>query len=614
MTSIPLRLALVGAPNSGKTTLFNGLTGGLARTANFTGTTVETRIGRLETPSGASVDVIDLPGIYGLEARSTDERVALDAIQGNRAGADVPDVLLLVADAAHLRTHLHTVLQIKQLGRRVILALNMMDLAERDGLKLDVAKLEERLGVPVVPTRATRRAGRADLVNKIDELVAAGRHESDGRISEAAVDLPGLQRQARQIADEVILHEPAMNRLTRQVDRILLNPFAGPLVLLVLLFLVFQSVYAWATPLMDGIEAAFAWLQGVVEPHLGDGYLRSFVIDGVINGVGSVVVFLPQILILFAFILFLEASGYMARAAFLMDELMLRVGLNGRAFIPLLSSFACAIPGIMAARTIEEERDRLTTIMVAPLMTCSARLPVYTLLIGVFIPQSMVGPFNLQGLVLFALYMIGIISAVLVAFVLRRTATKGPTQALIMELPTYKLPALRDFVLGLVEKAWAFLKRAGTIIFATTVLLWFLATFPNAGAGLDGSFAGMIGRVLEPLFAPIGFNLEMVVALVPGMAAREAAISSLGLIYSLGSDVDETSQALQVTLAGAWTLPMSLAFIAWYVYAPQCFATLATVRRETNSWKWTAFMFGYLVALAYLAAMATYWIAVGAGL
>ena len=296
-----------------------------------------------------------------------------------------------------------------------------------------------------------------------------------------------------------------------------------------------------------------------------------------------------------------------------MDELWLRVGLNGRAFIPLLSSFACAIPGIMAARTIEEERDRLTTIMVAPLMTCSARLPVYTLLIGVFIPANMVGPFNLQGLVLFGLYAIGVISAVTVAFILKRTATRGPSQPLIMELPTYKLPVWRDFFLGLVSKAWAFLKRAGTIIFMTTVGLWVLAYFPNGGAGLEGSYAGMIGRVIEPIFRPIGFNLEMVVALIPGMAAREAAVSSLGLIYSLGP-VDETSEALQVTLASAWTLPMALSFIAWYVYAPQCFATLATVRRETNSWKWTGFMFAYLIGLAYLASLATFWIATWAGL
>jgi ferrous iron transport protein B len=610
MTAGALRLALVGAPNSGKTTLFNGLTGGLAKTANYSGTTVETRTGRFETPGGASVTLVDLPGIYGLEARSTDERVAVEAIQGKR-GDPPPDALILVADAANLRTHLHTVLQMKALGLPVIVSLNMMDLAERDGVKIDVPKLSAMLGVPVVPTRATRKAGREQLIAMIDAKL---RELTPGTpVADPEQDLRTLQREARRIANETMV-EPAMNTFTRGLDAVLLHPVAGVAVLVAVLFVVFQAVFAWAAPLMDGIEAGFAWLQETVSPMITDPILHGFVVDAAINGVGSVIVFLPQIVILFAFILFLEASGYMARAAFLMDELMLRVGLNGRAFIPLLSSFACAIPGIMAARTIEEERDRITTIMVAPLMTCSARLPVYTLLIGVFIPSGVaVGPFNLQGLVLFALYALGVISAVAVAFILKRTATRGPSQPLIMELPTYKLPVWRDYFLGLVAKAWAFLKRAGTIIFAATVALWVLAYFPNGGAGLEGSFAGMIGRVIEPIFKPIGFNLEMVVALIPGMAAREAAVSSLGLIYSLGP-VDETSQALQTTLSTAWSLPMALSFIAWYVYAPQCFATLATVRRETNSWKWTGFMFAYLIGLAYLASLATFWIATAAGL
>jgi ferrous iron transport protein B len=609
VTAVALRLALVGAPNSGKTTLFNGLTGGLAKTANYAGTTVETRTGRFETPGGKMVDLVDLPGIYGLEARSTDERVAVEAIRGQR-GDPPPDALILVADAANLRTHLHTVLQMKSLGLPIIVALNMIDLAERDGVKIDVAKLAGLLGMPVVPTRATRKAGRDGLVAKIDEMLKGLAPPAPGPVS----DLRTLQKQARHIAGEAILHEPAMNRMTRQLDRVLLHPVAGVIVLLAVLFVVFQSVFAWATPAMDAIEAGFTRLQEAVGPAIGDPTLKSFVVDGAINGVGSVIVFLPQIVILFGFILFLESSGYMARAAFLMDELMLRVGLNGRAFIPLLSSFACAIPGIMAARTIEEERDRITTIMVAPLMTCSARLPVYGVLIAAFIPAQQVGWFNLHGLVLFGLYVIGVISAVLVAFVLKRTATKGPNQALIMELPTYKLPVWRDFLLGLLSKAWAFLKRAGTFIFMTTVILWFLAYFPNFGAGLDGSYAGAIGRVLQPIFQPIGFNLEMTVALVPGMAAREAAVASLGLIYSLGEGVDETSAALQATLAASWSLPMALSFIAWYVYAPQCLATLATVRRETNSWKWTGFMFGYLVGLAYVASLATFWIATWAGL
>jgi ferrous iron transport protein B len=495
------------------------------------------------------------------------------------------------------------------LGLPVIVALNMIDLAERDGVKIDIPKITQLLGVPVVATRATRKAGREQLIARIDELLKAGLKASP---ETPVSDLRALQKEARRIADLTIV-EPPLNKMTRAVDKVLLHPVWGVLVLVAVLFVVFQSVFAWATPLMDAIEAGFAWLQATVSPMITNPILHGFIVDAAINGVGSVVVFLPQIVILFAFILFLEASGYMARAAFLMDELMLRVGLNGRAFIPLLSSFACAIPGIMAARVIEEERDRLTTIMVAPLMTCSARLPVYTLLIGVFIPPTMVGWFNLQGIVLFGLYVVGVVSAVLVAFVLKRTMTKGPNQPLIMELPTYKLPVLRDFVFGLISKAWAFLKRAGTIIFGTTVALWVLAYFPNNGQGLEGSYAGMIGQVLLPIFKPIGFNLEMVVALVPGRAAREAAVSSLGLIYSLGP-VDETDKALQTLLAAQWTLPMALSFIAWYVYAPQCFATLATVRRETNSWKWTGFMFAYLVGLAYIASLATFWIATWAGL
>jgi ferrous iron transport protein B len=607
-----MRLALVGAPNSGKTTLFNGLTGGMAKVANYAGVTVETRNGRFDTPSGVSIDLIDLPGIYGLEARSTDERVAVEAIEGKIAGQAPPDALILVADAANLRTHLHTILQMKALGKPVIVALNMIDLAERDGMKIDVDRLSAGLGVPVVPTRATRKAGREKLIAKIDELLVAGPDFTQSATTNT--DLRSLQREARRIANDAILHEPAMNKLTRQADAVLLHPVAGPLILFAILFVVFQSVFAWATPVMDLIDAGFKGLGAWLAPQIPSPIVASFFQDAVINGVGSVIVFLPQIMILFAFILALEASGYMARAAFLMDELMLRVGLNGRAFIPLLSSFACAIPGIMATRTIEDERDRLTTIMVAPLMTCSARLPVYTLLIGVFIPPTRIGWFNLQGLVLFALYVVGVISAVAVAFILKRTATKGPPQALIMELPTYKLPVWKDFFLGIASKAWAFLKRAGRIIFGTTVGLWFVATFPNNGAGLEGSYAGMIGRVLQPIFKPIGFNLEMVVALVPGMAAREAAVSSLGLIYSLGGDVDETSTALQTTLQSAWTLPMALAFIAWYVYAPQCFATLATVRRETNSWRWTGFMFAYLMGLAYLASFVTFQIAKAAGL
>lgn len=612
MSTASIRLALVGAPNSGKTTLFNGLTGGLAKTANYAGTTVETRVGRFDTPGGASITLVDLPGIYGLEARSIDERVAVESIQGKR-GEPAPDALILVADAANLRTHLHTILQMKSLGLPVIVALNMIDLAERDGVKIDIPKLSAILGVPVVATRATRKAGRDALIAEIDAVLAT---LQPAAAVEPIHDLRALQREARRIASETI-SEPAMNHFTRRMDALLLNPVAGLLILFGVLFVMFQAVFAWATPVMDAIEAGVGWVGEMAGAGIQNELLRSMVVDGMIAGVGSVIVFLPQIVILFAFILFLEASGYMARAAFLMDELMLRIGLNGRAFIPLLSSFACAIPGIMAARTIDNERDRLTTIMVAPLMTCSARLPVYTLLIAAFIPEGLVGPFNMQGLVLFGLYMAGIISAILVAFLLKRTATKGSTQPLVMELPTYKLPVARDYFLGLAEKAWAFLKRAGTIIFATSVLLWFLVTFPQTPEGtapeLGDSFAGMIGNVLMPLFGPTGFNLAMVIALVPGMAAREVAVGGLATIYAV-SGGEENEAGILAALQADWSIAMALAFLAWYVYAPQCFATLATVKRETNSWRWTGFMFVYLVALAYLAATLTFQIASAAGL
>ncbi len=601
------RLALVGAPNSGKSTLFNGLTGGRAKVANYAGVTVERRSGTFATPGGRSVELIDLPGIYGLSARSLDERIAVEVISGK--DEQKPDALLVLIDAADLRTHLHLALQLKGLGRPMLLVLNMIDLAERDGVKIDIAKLEARLGIPVVATCATRKAGRASLLARLDQLIEAG---GAGTGQAEVADLRGLQREARTIAREAILAEPAMNRLTRAVDQVVLHPVAGLFILFGLLFLVFQAVFTWAVVPMDAIDAGIAGFGAWISTVLADGWLKSLIVDGIIAGVGSVVVFLPQIVILFAFILALEASGYMARAAFLMDELMLRVGLNGRAFIPLLSSFACAIPGMMSARTIENENDRLTTILVAPLMTCSARLPVYTLIIAAFIPPTAVGWFNLQGLVMFALYIAGVISAVVVAALLKRTLTRGRPQPLLMEMPTYKLPDPRDFFINLWMRGWAFVRRAGIYIFVISVILWFLSSYPSSATTIRESYAGMLGSWLEPLLKPIGFNLEIAIALVPGFAAREVAVGALGTVYAVQSDGDTTglAQALQT----AWSLPTALAFLAWYVFAPQCMATLAVARREMNSWRWTAFMFGYLFVMAYVAAGATYWTARWAGL
>lgn len=604
-----LRLALVGAPNSGKSTLFNGLTGGRAKVANYAGVTVERRSGTFTTPQGRTVELIDLPGIYGLSARSLDERIAVDVIRGAQGDAP-PDALLVLIDAADLRTHLHLAVQLKSLQRPMLLALNMIDLAERDGVEIDVAKLERRLGVPVVTTCATRKAGRAALLARMDELATLKPTDHGTGIA----DVRSAQREARAIAKDVILKEPAMNRITRSIDNVVLNPIAGPAVLAALLFFMFQAVFTWAEVPMTAIEDGFGALGAWVNDTLPDSWFRGLIVDGVIAGVGSVIVFLPQIVILFAFILALEASGYMARAAFLMDELMLRVGLNGRAFIPLLSSFACAIPGMMSARTIENENDRLTTVLVAPLMTCSARIPVYTLMIAAFIPPTTIGGvFNLQGLVLFGLYAAGVVSAITVAFVLKRTLTRGRPQPLLIEMPTYKLPDARDFLVNLWLRAWAFLKRAGGWIFAISIVLWFLASYPSSASGIRETFAGMLGGWLEPLLKPIGFNLEIAIALVPGLAAREVAVAALGTVYAVQVS-DESTAGLAQTLQGAWTLPTALAFLAWYVFAPQCLATLAVARREMNSWRWTGFMVAYLLVLAYLAAGLTYWTAVWAGL
>lgn len=603
------RLALVGAPNSGKSTLFNGLTGGRAKVANYAGVTVERRIGTFATPAGRSVELIDLPGIYGLSARSLDERIAVDVISGREGLEQPPDALLVLVDAADLRTHLHLALQLKALGRPMLLVLNMIDLAERDGVKIDVAKLEARLGIPVVTTCATRKAGRAVLLARLDELVSGS---TTGAVAGEMADLRTVQREARAIAREAILAEPAMNRLTRAIDSVVLHPVAGLFILAALLFLMFQAVFTWAELPMTWIEDGFAALGTWIGASLADGWLKSLLTDGIVAGIGSVVVFLPQIVILFAFILALEASGYMARAAFLMDELMLRVGLNGRAFIPLLSSFACAIPGMMSARTIENENDRLTTILVAPLMTCSARLPVYTLIIAAFIPPTTVGVFNMQGLVMFGLYLSGVVSAVAVAFILKRTLTRGRPQPLLMEMPTYKLPDPRDFFINLWMRAWAFVKRAGKYIFVISVILWFLSTNPSSASGIRETYAGMLGSWLEPLLKPIGFNLEIAIALVPGFAAREVAVGALGTVYAVQTEGD--ANGLAAALQNAWSLPTALAFLAWYVFAPQCMATLAVARREMNSWRWTAFMFTYLFVMAYVAAGATYWTARWAGL
>ena len=603
--------ALVGNPNAGKTSLFNALTGARQKVGNYPGVTVERKVGPLTLPDGRSIEVIDLPGTYSLDPRSPDEAVTRDVVLGRQVGEKVPDAIIAVVDATNLRNHLRFVLELRRLGRPMLVALNMIDLAERDGLIIDVAALSERLGMPVVPTVAVRRRGLETLAAELAPLLGQA---ATAELAPAE-DIRTLQRQARDIAAAVTVSQGSARRATQNIDRIVLHPIAGPVILAAILFLMFQAVFAWAEAPMTWIEDGIGAIQGWTAARLPDGLLLSLVNDGLLAGVGAVIVFLPQILILFAFIIALEQSGYMVRAAFLMDRLMARVGLNGRAFIPLLSSFACAIPGIMAARTIDEPRDRLTTMLIAPLMTCSARLPVYAVIIAAFIPDREIGgAFNLQGLVLFALYAFGVLGALAAAFVLRRTVTKGASQTFLMEMPKYQPPALRDFAIGLYQRAGAFLKRAGTLIMAITVILWVLVAFPQAPEGSSGatqieqSFAGRLGHAIEPIFRPIGFNDEIAIALIPGLAAREVAVAALGTVYAIQGDEAEVEQSLVERLRGAWPLPTALAFLAWYVFAPQCLATLAVAKRETNSWRWPIFMFVYLFAMAYVAAGLTFWV------
>ncbi|PHR53984.1 MAG: ferrous iron transport protein B [Robiginitomaculum sp.] len=596
-----IRIALVGAPNTGKTTLFNALTGGRGKTGNYPGVTVEKRTGIYTSNSGETYELIDLPGVYGLSGRSSDERVSLQHLRGEIDGERQPDMMLAVLDASRLQTHLHSILQFQQIGLPMVLILNMMDMAERDGLEIDLVSLEKQLGFPVVGVTAPRKNGRQALEDNWDNLVKTTKKPTQDK----QLDLPALQSQARKITKSVIKQSSASHDLTQNIDRVTMHPVFGPFLLMGIMFFIFQAVYTWSAIPMDMIEAGVRFLQAGAK-QLQPEWLASLLGDGIIAGVGSIMVFLPQIVILFAFILLLEASGYMARAAFLVDGLMSKIGLNGRALIPLLSSFACAIPGIMAARSIESERDRLTTIMIAPLMTCSARLPVYALIIGAFIPSQSVGLFNLQGLVLFTLYMTGILFAVLVAFVLRRTVTKGPAQHLLLELPGYMVPKMVDFWIALFSRAWAFVRKAGTIIFATSVILWGLTRYPQTGGGIRDSYAGTIGSWIEPIFRPIGFSLETVIALVPGMAAREVVVAAMGTVYAIQGTEQQVELGLAALLQSAWSLPSALAFLAWYVFAPQCFATLATVRRETNSWNWTLFLAGYLFVLAWVAAFATF--------
>ena len=602
------RIALVGNPNCGKTALFNQLTGSRQKVANYAGVTVERKEGRLLAPSGRSYALLDLPGAYSLVPSSLDEAITRDLCRGFYPGEAAPDVLVCVVDATNLRLHLRFVLELLAMDKPVVVALNMVDAAKRRGIDIDVDALQRELGVPVIATVAVRRGGADALVAQLERMIGA--LPSPSPLPEGA----DLHAQTRRILDAAVRMPTRTARIDDALDRWLLHPVAGLLTLAVVMFLIFQAVYAWATPVMDLIEAGTSALGGWVGARMPDGPLAGLVVDGIIAGLGGVIVFLPQILILFAFILALEETGYLPRAAFLLDRLMSAAGLSGRSFIPLLSSFACAVPGIMSTRSIQDPRDRLATILVAPLMTCSARLPVYALLIGAFIPaRTVAGGFNLQGLVLFALYAAGILSALAVAWLMKTWRRDQGEHPLLLELPSYRLPHLRDLAIGVWERAAIFLKRVGGIILALTILLWFLLNIP-AGVGIEDSLAGRIGRALQLVFAPLGFDWRISIALIPTMAAREVMVSSLATVYAVAAANDEAAgDMLRGLIARDWSLATGLSLLVWFIYAPQCISTLATIRRETHSWKQTAIATGYLFALAWLAAFVTYRIALALG-
>lgn len=612
-------IALAGSPNCGKTALFNALTGSRQKTANYPGVTVEKRTGSVRTPAGRKLRLLDLPGAYSLDAQTLDQIITRDVLLGKIEEA--PEVLVAVADATSLERSLGLILELRKIGRPTVLALNMMDLAKNRGLSLDLMVLSQELGVPVIPTVAVKRSGISELLAKVDDLLTSPRSDVTSIRAWKSSSTEEIQERFHEV-DRILRKatlesgRPAL--WTDRIDQVVLHPVWGTLILISLLVTMFQAVFNWCATPQDWIDAGVAWLGATLTEIIAEGPLQSLLVDGIVAGVGGVIIFLPQILMLFLFILLLEDSGYMARAAFLMDRMMGRVGLHGRAFIPMLSSYACAIPGIMATRTIENPRDRLATILISPLTTCAARLPVYTLLIAAFIPnQEVFGWFRLQGLVMFGLYAIGLVAALGVAFTLKRSVLAGPTPPLVLELPSYKLPNLRNIVMGLWDRARVFCKRAGTVILSLSVIVWFLASYPKAPQTLapgespiEYSYAGKIGKTIEPLFQPIGFDWRISTGLIPGFAAREVMVGALATVFAVEAE-DEEAQfgALSEKVTTTWSLATALSLLVWYIFAPQCLSTLAVTRRETNSWKWPGFMFFYMMVLAYVGSLITYQVA-----
>lgn len=609
-------VALVGNPNCGKTALFNRLTGSRQKVANYAGVTVERKEGRLVTPGGKDLRILDLPGTYSLYPRSLDERVTCDVLAGRAIGEKRPDLVVCVVDATNLRRSLRLVLAVQRMNLPCIVALNMSDEARARGIHIDEALLSASLGVKVVATVAIELQGDLALRALFDDPVIWQGSALEVSLPQMTDNVQLDHERVQSMLRALHLDRITPDETTAKIDRVVLHPVVGPAILVLLLFLIFQAMFSWAVVPMEWIKDGTVWFSVQVVQWLPDNWVRSLLVDGILAGAGAVIVFLPQILILFGFILILEESGYLPRAAYLLDRLMGSVGLSGRSFIPLLSSFACAIPGIIAIRTIPNLRDRVVTMLIAPLMTCSARLPIYALLIAAFIPQKTIAGFlQLQGVVMFVLYLAGILGAMAVAWVLKTiTAAGRQVRPLMMELPTYRRPHLRNILMGLLHRAQLFMRRVGGVIMLLTIALWFLASFPGAPEGatqaaIEYSFAGMLGQALAVLLAPIGFNWQISIALIPGMAAREVAISALGTVYALSASGASAADTLGPLLAQQWSLPTALAMLAWYVFAPQCISTLATLKRESGGWTIPVIATTYLFVLAYLAAFITYRVA-----
>lgn len=648
-------IALAGNPNAGKTTLFNSLTGLRQKVANYPGVTVERKEGVWKLDENP-VRLIDLPGLYSLDATSLDEQISSDVLTGKIPDLPAPNAIVAVVDATNLERNLYLVTQLLEYKIPLVVALTMIDATEREETEIDIEKLSQMLGVPVVAVTASTHRGIEELSEQVLEAVhncPAINFELNGNSneSEKAKIFARYNFISNVVQESVKSRETEDEdkaKISEKIDRVLTHKFFGLIILVAILLLVFQTIFSWAELPMNLLESGFGALGDAARSVLPEGLLADLIVDGIIAGVGGVLVFLPQILLLFLFISILEDTGYMARAAFLLDKLMSKVGLHGKAFLPLMSSFACAIPGIMATRTIENPKDRLTTILIAPFMSCSARLPVYALMIATFFTgQKIFGRLSLGAVLMLAMYSLGILVAILVAFILKKTVLKSPPPPFVMELPAYRLPNPRNVLQNMFNNGWMFVKRAGTVILAISIILWGLTTFPRntvseektaevqtsmseaqkesdeaeiekthreASDHLQNSYAGKIGHLIEPVIQPLGFDWKIGIALISSFAAREVLVSTLGIIYNGDKDANEESESLISSIQNAkkadgspvWTPLTALTLMVFFVLAIQCMSTIAVVRRETNSWSWTLFMVGYMTGLAYVAAFITY--------